>query len=72
MATETTAPFCEAAAEWDHDWSPAEEGAQVCGECGVLAVQPEPCPTAAEDDAAPCCIAVVTSGGRDHIPGCHA
>lgn len=23
-------------------------------------------------DAGPCCIAVVTSGGRDHIPGCHA
>ncbi len=24
------------------------------------------------DDGGPCCIAVVTSGGRDHIPGCHS
>lgn len=24
------------------------------------------------DDDSPCCIAAVTSGGRDHIPGCHA
>lgn len=24
------------------------------------------------DDGGPCCIAVVTSGGRDHIPGCRA
>lgn len=63
MSTETTRPFCEAAAEWDHDWSPVEEGPQVCGECGTLAVRPE-------DDSGPCCIAYVTSAGQDHIPGC--
>lgn len=70
MDAETTTPFCEAAAEWDHDWSPVEDGPPVCGECGTLAVRPEPCPTETDDDS-PCCIAVVTSGGRDHIPGCH-
>ena len=26
---------------------------------------------ATDEDGAPCCIAWVTSGGRDHVPGCY-
>lgn len=29
-------------------------------------------PAQVVDDGGPCCIAVVTSGGRDHVPGCRS
>lgn len=36
------APFCEAAAEWDHHWHIDGTGVERCSECGVIPAGQEP------------------------------
>jgi hypothetical protein len=61
VETDTLRPFCEAAAEWEHDWTSEEAGPQVCRECGTAAGPPMP----AEPREEPATM-TDTSPARDH------
>ena len=37
MSADARGVFCEAAAEWDHDWQTGADGVEACAECGTKA-----------------------------------